>query len=141
MAGRFIFGTLPLKRWRIGRFKRDSIAWRVRPAAEAVARELWHNGTHCQFTGISAEALRPGHGINRSFGSLGKNPALGEIEQKMLRTDFDEPAIHFCGARLCAKHQPQRVDTHDRLLLFERAATGRNDTAALRGKMRTPRTS
>ena len=41
----------------------------------------------------------------------------------------------FWGARLCAKHQPQRVDTQNRSLVRGRAAAGRDDTAALRGKM------
>ncbi len=43
----------------------------------------------------------------------------------------------LCGARLCAKHQPQRVGKQKRLVLCGRAAAGRDDTAALRGKMRT----
>jgi hypothetical protein len=42
----------------------------------------------------------------------------------------------FCGARLCAKHQPQRVDMPNRLVLCGRAAAGRDDTAALLVKMR-----
>ena len=43
---------------------------------------------------------------------------------------------HIVGARLCAKHQPQRVDKQNRLMLCGRAAAGRDDTAALRGKIR-----
>ena len=42
----------------------------------------------------------------------------------------------FCGARLCAKHQPQRVETQNRLMVCGRAAAGRDNTAALRVKMR-----
>jgi hypothetical protein len=43
----------------------------------------------------------------------------------------------FGGARLCRPDQPQRVEMRNSVGAREPAAAGRDDTAALRGKMRT----
>jgi hypothetical protein len=53
------------------------------------------------------------------------------------RASLGAKQFSFCGARLCAKHQPQRVDMQNRLVLCGRAAAGRDDTAALLVKIRT----
>jgi hypothetical protein len=77
-----------------------------------------------------------------AFGFARKATAQTEHFPEIIRKCFAlspkprRQQVSFCGARLCAKHQPQRVDARERLVLRGHAAVGRDDTAALRVKMR-----
>jgi len=72
----------------------------------------------------------------------GRGSVAGLLESLDHADDPRQSGVSFGAAIFileepgCVEDQPQRVDTRNSLVLCERAAVGRDDTAALRAKMR-----